>query len=287
MKYEESSFEWEAGDGIPVGPIADRLTVAFSLDDAGVATVLLNRPAHRNTINSQVLHDLSDVLRVCDRTPEVRVVVLSGAGSVFCTGSELNSDGSFGGAQVEGPPPVWLSPYHMRKPVIAAINGHAVGGGLTLAMQCDIRIVAADAKLSLPFTTLGVIGEWMGHWTAVRYLGIARASELFFTGRLFSGADAESWGLANAAVPAADVMPTALAMAHQIALNAPVSLAITKRLLWEAVTADRGKSGSDEHRLLDVLLERPDAAEGVRAFLDKRSPSWLGSTATDLPNWPA
>jgi enoyl-CoA hydratase/carnithine racemase len=287
VKYEESSFEWEVDDGSPAGAVADRATVAFSLDDAGVATVLLNRPEHRNTINSQVLHDLSEVLRVCDRTADIRVVVLSGAGAVFCTGSELSADGSFGGEQVDAPPPVWMSPYQLRKPVIAAINGHAVGAGLTLAMQCDIRIVATDAKLSLPFTKLGVIGEWMGHWTAVRYLGIARAAELFFTGRLFSGADAESWGLANTAVPAADVMATALAMAHQIALNAPVSLAITKRLLWEAVTADRGRSGDDEHRLLDVILDRPDAAEGGRAFLEKRAPSWLGSTATDLPGWPA
>jgi enoyl-CoA hydratase/carnithine racemase len=287
VKYEDSSFEWEAGDGGPIGSLSDRATVAFSLDDAGVATVLLNRPEHRNTINAQLLHDLSDVLRNCDRTADVRVVVLSGAGPVFCTGSELSGDGSFGGPRVEGPPPAWLSPYQMRKPVIAAINGHAVGAGLTLAMQCDIRIVATDAKLGFPFTKLGVIGEWMGHWTAVRYLGIARAAELFFTGRLFSGMEAESWGLANVAVPAADVMSTALAMAQQIALNAPVSLAVTKRLLWEAVAADRGQSGSDEHRLLDVLLERPDAAEGVRAFLDKRPPSWLGSTATDLPNWPA
>jgi enoyl-CoA hydratase/carnithine racemase len=286
VEYEASSFEWEAVDGGPVSAIADRSTVAFSLDDAGVATVLLNRPEQRNTINAQVLQDLTDVLRVCDRTPEVRVVVLSGAGSVFCTGSELSSDGSFGGEQVDAPPPIWLSPYQMRKPVIAAINGHAVGAGLTLAMQCDIRIVAAEAKLGFPFTKLGVIGEWMGHWTAVRYLGIARAAELFFTGRLFSGADAESWGLANHSVPSGEVLDRALTIAHEIALNAPVSLAITKRVLWEAATADRGQSGSDEHRLLDLILERPDAAEGVRAFLEKRSPSWLGSTATDLPSWP-
>jgi enoyl-CoA hydratase/carnithine racemase len=234
-----------------------------------------------------MLHDLSDVLRVCDRTGDIRVVVLSGAGSVFCTGSELTADGSFGGDQVDAPPPVWLSPYQMRKPVIAAMNGHAVGAGLTLAMQCDIRIVADDAKLGFPFAKLGVIGEWMGHWTAVRYLGIARAAELFFTGRLFSGTDAAAWGLANQSVAGDEVLTTALAMAHGIAKNAPVSLAVSKRLLWEAVSADRGKSGSDEHELLDAILQRPDAGEGVRAFLEKRSPSWIGSSITDLPDWPA
>jgi enoyl-CoA hydratase/carnithine racemase len=132
-----------------------------------------------------------------------------------------------------------------------------------------------------------VIAEWMGHWTALQLLGIGRAAELFFTGRVFLGREAAEWGLANSALPAAEVLPAAMALAAQIAEHAaPVPLAVTKRLLWESLESGREVSGRRERLLLEELLASPDAAEGVRSFLAKRQPRWTGRSIADAPAWP-
>lgn len=291
MRYEQSSFAWEP---LPseAGPtdLGDRETVALSVD-GGVATVLLNRPEHRNALDGRMLRDLADLLRTCDRSDDVGAVVLSGAGPVFCVGSELGGGEapSFGGEpNVDLATLEWISPYQLRKPVLAAMHGHTVGAGLTLALQCDVRLVARDAKLGFPFVRRGVIAEWMGHWTAVRLAGIGRAAELFLTGSIFSGSDAEQWGLANAALDAADVLPAAQAMAaDMVAHAAPVSLAASKRLLWESLEGTREDSGRREREVLEDLVGRPDASEGVRSFLEKRPPVWTGRLSVDSPHWPA
>lgn len=285
MNYEESGFAWHADGG--AAPDVGTLTrLRFDLDD-GVATLTLDRPEARNAIDGPTLVELTRLLHHCDRNDEVRVVVLTGAGPVFCAGSELGEDG-FGGERAPDADELpWLAPYQVRKPVVAALNGHTVGAGLTLAMQCDVRYVAADAILAFPFVRLGVVTEWMGHWTAVRHLGVARAAELLLSGRRFSGTDAAAWGVANHALPADEVLAAAQALAREIATHAsPVSLAVSKRLLWEATTAGQAASGETERRVLEALLERPDAAEGVAAYLGKRAPTWTGRPSTDLPPWP-
>lgn len=286
MRYEESTFAWHGpGDG----PVDVTGLTRVRLDvDRGVATVTLNRPEVKNAIDGPMLGELTRVLHHCDRTDDVRAVVLTGAGPVFCAGSEMTDDG-FGGASGEDASGglAWLSPYQMRKPVIAAVNGHAVGAGLTLAAQCDVRVVSADAILAYPFVRLGVIAEWMGHWTAVRHLGQARAAELLLTGRRFSGRDAETWGLANHAPPAEEVLPEALAIAREIADHAaPVAVAVSKRLIWEATVAGQSAAGGTERLLLEALLRAPDAAEGVASYLAKRRPRWAGRPGEDLPEWP-
>jgi enoyl-CoA hydratase/carnithine racemase len=287
VEYEQSTPAWR-DDLPPVDLDPTALTrLRYELSDA-VAVVTLDRPEQRNAIDGHTLVELTRALHHCDRSDDVGAVVLTGAGSVFCAGSELADDG-FGGEPAtdhDGLP--WLSPWQVRKPVLAALNGHAVGAGLTLAMQCDVRYVAEQAVLSFPFVRLGVVGEWMGHWTAVRHLGVARAAELFFTGRRFSGADAEAWGLAAQALPAEEVLPRTLELAREIvAHGSPVSLAVTKRLLWEATTAEAGRAGHDERLLLEALLAGPDPREGVAAYLAKRRPSWTGRATTDIPAWPA
>jgi enoyl-CoA hydratase/carnithine racemase len=287
VDYEESTFTWQVHDGPAVDLDSSALTrVRFDLDD-GVAVVTLDRPEQRNAIDGQTLVELTRVLHHCDRSDDVRVVVLTGAGPVFCVGSELSGDG-FGGEAADDPDELpWLAPFQLRKPVLAALNGHTVGAGLTLAMQCDVRLAATGAILSFPFVRLGVIGEWMGHWTAVRHLGVARTAELFFTARRFSGADAEAWGLVSRALPANQVLPATVALAREMADHAaPVSLALTKRLIWEAATADQRSAGRTERLLLEGLLETADAREGVAAYLAKRRPAWSGSVGSDLPGWP-
>jgi enoyl-CoA hydratase/carnithine racemase len=287
MDYEESGFAWREDGATSVHLDPARLTrVGFAVAE-GVATVTLDRPERRNAIDRQTLVELTRVLHHCDRSDDVRVVVLTGASAVFCAGSELSDDGFGGEAAAEPDELPWLAPYQLRKPVLAAVNGHAVGAGLTLAMQCDVRYVAQDAILSFPFVRLGVVGEWMGHWTAVRHLGVARAAELFMTGRRFSGEDAASWGLANRALPAAEVLPATLELAAEMVRHAaPVSLAVTKRLIWEAATSDQHSAGRSERLLLESLLEAADAREGVGAFLAKRAPEWSGLVSRDLPSWP-
>ncbi len=291
MKYEQSSFAWEdlpADLGTP--DLGDRETVSMSVTD-GVATVLLNRPERRNALDGRMLRDLADVLRSCDRSDAVGAVVLSGTGPVFCVGSELGGgeNPSFGGEPtVDLASLPWISPYQLRKPVLAALHGHAVGAGLTLALQCDVRFVAREAKLGFPFVRRGVVAEWMGHWTAVRLAGIGRAAELLLTGSIFSGSDAERWGLANVALDAAEVLPAAQAMAAEmVELAAPLSLAASKRLLWESLEGTREESGRREREVLDELVGRPDATEGVRSFLEKRPPVWTGRPSVDLPGWPS
>lgn len=287
MRYEDSTFAWYAAGDDPVD-LPDLTRLRFEVD-RGVATVTLDRPEVRNAIDGPMLGQLTRVLHHCDRDDGVRVVVLTGAGPVFCAGSEMSSDG-FGGADggdADGGLP-WLAPFQLRKPVVAAVNGHAVGAGLTLALQCDVRVVAAEAILAFPFVRLGVIAEWMGHWTAVRHLGPARAAELLLTGRRFAGADAAVWGLANHAPPAGEVLPKAVSIAREIADHtAPVAVAVSKRLIWEATEADQRTAGATERRLLEALLEHPDAAEGVAAYLEKRAPRWVGRAGGDLPPWPA
>lgn len=258
------------------------------VEDA-VATVVLNRPERGNATNAVMLRELARALRECDAADDVRAIVLTGAGRSFCVGADLGSDGNagFGVDPRELDDIEWTAPYHLRTPVIAALNGDAVGAGLTLALQCDLRIVATDARLGLPFVRVGVIAEWMGHWTAVHSLGLPRAAQLLLTGELINGETAAAWGLANQAVPRADVAATAAQLASRISTRcAPLAVAASKRLLWTVATLPAEPAGRLEHALLDQLLATDDASEGPTAFLAKRPPHYAGRLSTDLPAWP-
>ena len=175
----------------------------------------------------------------------------------------------------------------MRKPVVAAINGHAIGVGLTLAMQCDLRIVAREAKLAFAFVRRGIIPELGSHAILPRVVGFSRAADLLLTGRTFRGEEAAALGVASEALPAEDVVPRAREWARDVAANAaPVSVAIAKRLLWESVTETPAETMAKEKPLLAWIGKQPDAAEGVRSFLERRPPEWKLSASTDLPDWP-
>ncbi|GAA3516248.1 enoyl-CoA hydratase-related protein [Aeromicrobium panaciterrae] len=283
MRYEESTFAWSLDD-TPVD-VGELTRVRLGVDN-GIATVTLDRPERLNAIDGPMLAELTRIFHHCDRNDDVRAVVLTGAGSTFSAGSEMTDDGFGGETAPQTEELQWLSPFQMRKPVIAAMNGHAVGAGLTLALQCDMRLVAQDAILSLPFVRLGVIAEWMGHWTLVRHLGVARASELLLTGRRFSGEEAAEWGLVNYTLPADEVLDASLTIAGDVVKHAaPVSVAVSKRLVWTALQTDQAQAGATERRLLESVLQHPDAGEGVEAFLAKRSPRWQGRVSVDLPEW--
>lgn len=258
-----------------------------------VGLITLNRPEHRNAYTPRVGAELREAFTELEADDEARVIVVTGAGRHFCAGADLSRGGStFDRRQDdaerasdrdrlgEGP-----RPWEMRTPIIAAINGSAVGVGITLPMQWDIRIVARDAKLGFVFNRRGVIPEANSLWIVPRLAGVSSAMELLLTGRIFSGEEAVAMGLASRAVAADQVLPTAVAMARDIAENvAPLSAAITKGLIYRFLTEpDRHAAQALEGRTFWWMGRQADAREGVTAFLEKRPPEWKLSKHTDLP----
>jgi enoyl-CoA hydratase/carnithine racemase len=249
----------------------------------GVATVTLNRPDQRNTWTARMDRDLNTAFRALDEDDDVRVIVLTGAGSAFCAGADLSEGARFDQAGAPPREPLLL-PCEIRKPVVAAINGHAVGVGITLALLCDVRFVAADAKVAFAFVRRGILPELASHAVLPRVVGFSRAADLLLSGRTITGTEAVELGLASEALPAEAVLPRALEWARDVAVNAaPVSAALAKRLLWEGQTVSVPEMASRENRLFAWVARQPDVKEGVAAFLERRPPQWTMRPSTDLP----
>jgi enoyl-CoA hydratase/carnithine racemase len=256
--------------------------------EAGVAVVTLDRPATLNALTTAMLSQLSDAFHRADDDDDVRVVILTGAGRGFCAGTDLNNSAALSreaGGRREVTPV--MDPARIRKPVIAAVNGPAVGFGLTLAVQCDLMIAASDAKLGFVFVRRGIVGELGTHWLLPRAIGRARAAELLFTGRIFSGDEAFEMGLANRSCAASEVLSSARELAREIEENAaPVSVALTKQLLLAGLDQSRADAARNEAAVLEWVQGEPDAVEGVRSFLERRPPGWALSVGRDLARAP-
>ncbi len=258
-----------------------RLSVA-----EGVAVITLDRPDHLNTFTGAMGKELEDAYRLCDTDDAVRAVILTGAGRAFCAGADLSGgadtfapqdDASFSAAAIDFP--AW----RVRKPVIAAVNGHAVGLGLTLALQCDIRVMAREGKYGILQTRRGMVGDAYSHWTLPRIVGMARAADILLTGRTFRGDEAAELGVASRVVPAGEVLSTAQEIAKGIAENtAPLSVALSKRLLWQSFALSAEEVEQRETDIHHRLMSHPDAVEGPMAYLEKRQPKWAGSVETEL-----
>ena len=179
-----------------------------------------------------------------------------------------------------------VTPWSLRKPVVAAINGHAVGVGITYALQCDLRFVAADAKLAFAFVRRGVMPELAAHVLLPRVVGLAVAADLLLSGRTITGTEAARIGLANHALESAAVLPAAMAWARDVAVNAaPVSVAIAKRLLWDGLTSTPSDMLRREGDLMPWICNQPDAREGVASFLERRPPEWSMSPTRDADRY--
>ena len=177
--------------------------------------------------------------------------------------------------------PAW----QVRKPVIAAVNGHAIGLGFTITLQCDIRIMAADAKYGIVQARRGVMGDAYSHWTLPRIAGLAAAAEILLTGRMFDGREAKELGVCSRVLPNDEVLPAALELARDIATNvAPVSAALSKRLLWASFGLGPDEVERAETAMHHVIMGKPDAREGVLAFLERRDPQWSGSVTNEWPD---
>lgn len=251
------------------------------VDSTGVAVLTLDGPGRLNAFSAGTAEALSAAYTRCNRDDGIKAVVLTGAGRAFCAGADLSADSDafaapgaeFTASPVQ--PPAW----RVRKLVIAAINGHAIGIGLTIALQCDIRLVADDARLAIPQVRRGTIGDAQVHFTLKRAVGMAVAAELLLTGRQISGREAAERGIATRALPQAELLPAALAMARDVAANAnPASVALSKRLLWADVDAEA--VAREETRAHLILMGGADAAEGAAAWREKRTPRWR-STASE------
>ena len=266
-------------------------TIRLERDAFGVATLTLHRPEVMNAWNGPMAAEIDEALRECEADDGVRAVVVTGAGRAFCAGADLARGGDTfgpgeaprGTAAARGDFPDRLWPFQMSKPVIAAINGHAIGVGITFPMTCDLRIVAEEAKIQFAFVRRGVIPELASHVIVPRVVGLSRAADLLLSGRLITGREAAQLGLASRALPAGEVLPAALEQAREFRLAAPASVALSKRLLWEGMGLTATEMMKREAPLFAWAGRQADAREGVLAFLEKREPVWKLSPRRDLP----
>jgi enoyl-CoA hydratase/carnithine racemase len=259
--------------------------------DQGVAVLTLNRPDRLNAYTAEMGTLLSQAYRNCDDDDEIRAIVVTGAGRAFCAGADFSGSVS----PFDTPPddaafsaftasPIDPAAFELRKPVIAAVNGHAVGIGLTIALQADLRIVAEDAKYGVVQVRRGVIPDCMSHWTLAHLTNLGVAADVLLTGRTFDGAEAVALGIANRARPAADVLEHAVGIARDIATNvAPMPAALCKRLLWDsAINGYSPRQVAElETQLHHRVMGSDDAREGLAAFVDRRSPRFNSRLSTD------
>ena len=264
--------------------------ILFELTD-GIALITLNRPAAMNTWTSLMAAELGHAMHRCDKDNDVQVVVITGSGErAFCAGADLSQGGDTFAADEDSeeapeevPNTQHMLPHEISKPVIAAINGHAVGVGMTYPMLADIRIVSEAAKIAFPFVRRGVMPEFASHVTIAKVAGLSNAAELLLTGKTILGTEAAAMGLASRALPQQEVLPAAMTIAADIVANAaPVSVAVTKRFLWDGVGCSIDEMIEKENPLFAWLGGQGDASEGVMSFIEKRLPKW-SMTAQDIP----
>jgi len=260
--------------------VADHETLVRLERDGPVARVTLERPAKLNTLTPAMLDALERVAREIEVDTELRLVVLTGAGDkAFCVGADINEWAALKPLDMWRR---WTRRGHqvfdqwarLRQPVIAAINGHAFGGGLELAICTDIRIAADRAQFALPEASIATCPGWSGSQRMVQLLGASRAKYLALSGQRLDAQQALAGALVHEVLPAAAVLDRAMALAREMAAKAPVSLQLTKQLVNAAAGEDTAATLEAMAGALAASTE--DAAEGVRSFREKRAPRYLG-----------
>jgi len=259
----------------------------------GICTITLHRPEKLNAFTNTMVRELLAAFDATDADDAVRVVVVTGAGRAFCAGADLSGgagtfdyrEGGAAEAHRDGGGLVALRIFESKKPVIAAINGAAVGVGVTMTLPMDIRIASTSARFGFVFARRGIIPEAASSWFLPRLVGIAQAAEWCFTGRLFSADEALAGRLVSRVVEPDALVPTAYELAREIADHtSAVSVAVSRALLWRMLGADQPMEAHRiDSRCIYELGRSADAAEGVAAFLEKRPPRFPGRVSRDLP----
>jgi enoyl-CoA hydratase/carnithine racemase len=280
---------------------------------AGVMTITLNRPEKLNAFTGTMMAELIAAFDAADADDAVRAVVVTGAGRAFCAGADLSQgaktfdydrradrperagvprdangvpDWSHEGVR-DGGGRVALRIFECLKPVIAAINGPAVGIGATMLLPMDIRLAADDARFGFVFARRGITPEACSSWFLPRLVGISRALEWTMSGRLFPAAEAQQAGLVRSLHAKDELLPAAMAIAREIADHAaPVSVALTRQMMWRMLGADHPMEAHKvDSRAIYARGAMADAKEGVVSFLEKREPKFTDRVSTDLPPW--
>jgi enoyl-CoA hydratase/carnithine racemase len=274
----------------------DYTQILYSVDQS-VATITLNRPDKLNAFTNTMMREVIDAFDRVDADDDVRAVIVTGAGRGFCAGADLSGGGdtfSGGGSDepsgVKGVPRdggglVTLRIFDCTKPVIGAINGPAVGVGVTMILPMDIRLAAEGAKFGFVFARRGIVPEACSSWFLPRLVGISQAAEWCYTGRVFGPDEARDGGLVRSVHAADDLLPAARAIAAEIADNtAPVSVALTRQMLWRMLGADHPMQAHRvDSRGIASRGASADSREGVTSFLEKRPAEFPVKVSDGLP----
>jgi enoyl-CoA hydratase/carnithine racemase len=267
-------------------------TLETTLDER-VLTIALNRPDRLNAFNTTMLQDLLAAFDEADANDDVRAVIVTGKGRAFCAGADLGGGGStFDASRQEsiddhrdGGGLVTLRIFECRKPVIAAINGPAVGVGATMTLPMDVRLAGESARMGFVFARRGIVPEACSSWFLPRVVGISQAMEWVATGRIFQAQEALAGSLVSRVLPDAELLPAARALGREIAENtSPVSVALSRQMLWRMLGADHPMEAHKiDSKAIFSMGRSPDAYEGVQSFLEKRLPRFSMRASKDLP----
>ncbi len=259
-----------------------------------ILTITLNRPHRLNAFLKAMREEIIVALDQAEQDDNIRAIIVTGAGRAFSAGMDLEEGGStFNYDEVsqdehrDGGGILALRIYRLKKPIIAAINGPAVGIGLTMTLPMDIRIASTTAKMGIVFVRRGIVVDACASWFLPRIIGISNALEWALTGKVFTAQEALSCGLVSRVVEPSEVLPVARAIALEIAQNsAPVSLALTRQLLWSMTAAHHPMEAHRmESKCYHWLGQQRDAGEGIAAFLEKRLPDFTMSPQQDMPDF--
>jgi enoyl-CoA hydratase/carnithine racemase len=267
-------------------------TIRYEVD-AGVLTITLHRPEKLNAFTGRMLRELIDAFDHADADDAVRAVIVTGAGRAFCAGADLSiGGGTFDNTAREpieehrdGGGQAVLRIFESKKPVIAAINGPAVGVGITMTLPMDIRIASSAARIGFVFARRGIIPEACSSWFLPRVVGIAQAAEWVYTGRIFPAEEALAARLVSRVVAPEELLPTARALAREIGDNtSAMSVTLSRALLWRMLGADHPMEAHKiDSKCIYWMGQSADAREGVTAFLEKRAPRFTLRPSADLP----
>lgn len=267
----------------------------------GIATITLNRPERMNAFTSEMRDDLIDAFNKTDADDAVRAVIVTGAGKAFCAGADLSEGGNtfnydelanerrasakVGDIYRDGGGMVTLRIFKSLKPVIGAINGAAVGIGMTMQLPMDIRLSSTQARFGFVFSRRGIVPEAASSWFLSRLVGMQAALEWCYTGKVFNAQEALNNRLVRSLHEPDDLLPAARALAREIADNtAPVSIALTRQMMWRMAGAEHPMQAHQiDSRAIQSRGQSADAKEGVTSFLEKRQPVYPNKVSTDMP----